>query len=227
MFITAAADIHGHLPEMAPCDMAVICGDIFPGEMEREPERQGKWFLSDFLPWAEQIECERIILIAGNHDYWIEANNQILLEEFAPSAGHKLVYLCDSGLMFHGLQIYGTPWVPPPARNKAFALEKVELKEKFAQIPQQVDLLITHTVPNNCNGLDCTEYEQRLWGSAELREAVEIRHIDCLIGGHIHAPKETVALMDWGDHHTTIINAACCDNHKEPLRKPLRICFGV
>ena len=220
--ILAAADLHGYLPVMPPCDLAVVCGDIFPVEMDRAVEVQGAWFRNVFMPWVEKIQGERVILIAGNHDYWIEENNQMLLTEFAPSAGRKLVYLCDRGMTFQGLQIYGTPWVPTPSRNKAFSKEEEQLREAYALIPPELDLLLTHTVPSGCN-LDATVYDKQLWGSMALLKAVEVRQIRYLVGGHIHAPKHAMAQMVWGDHQTIMYNVACCDKHKNPIRLPTPI----
>ena len=225
--ITAVADIHGHLPEMCPCDLTVICGDIFPGEMDKDHEAQGVWFKNAFIPWMELIPSERVILIGGNHDYWIEENNQMLLTEFAPSVGRKLVYLCDSGMAFSGLQIYGTPWVPAPAHNKAFSMAEEQLAEVYALIPSELDLLLTHTIPYGCNGLDATDYDQHLWGSAELLKAVEARHIRYLIGGHIHASMNVMTRKEWGNHQTMMYNVACCDNHKNPLRYPITIAVSM
>ena len=74
IILNATADLHGHLPDMLPCDLTVICGDIFPGEMDRDTEAQGVWFRNAFIPWVERIPSERVILIGGNYDYWIEAN---------------------------------------------------------------------------------------------------------------------------------------------------------
>ena len=136
--ISAIADTHGHQPDIQPSDLAIVAGDIFPGELDKDPEGQGEWFRADFLPWVEKQECNHVILVAGNHDHWIEAHNEELLEEFAPSAGKKLIYLCDNGMVFKGIRIYGTPWVPTPFVNKAFSLsDDNQLCEKYAHTSER------------------------------------------------------------------------------------------
>ena len=52
--ISAIADLHGHLPQMQGSDLAVVAGDIFPGELDKDPEGQGEWFRAVFLPWVEK-----------------------------------------------------------------------------------------------------------------------------------------------------------------------------
>ena len=224
--ISAIADLHGHLPQMQYSDLAVVAGDIFPGELDKDPEGQGEWFRAVFLPWVEKQECDHVILVAGNHDHWIAAHNEELLEEFAPSAGEKLIYLSDSGTVFKGLKVYGTPWMPTPFVNKAFSLsDDSQLREKYAHIPQDVDLLITHTVPYDCNYIGFSDRDMKDLGSKELRDAVASRHIRFLVGGHIHETRERVAHMDFGGRHTEMANVACCDCDKQPSR--LQICFPI
>lgn len=228
IFISAIADLHGHLPQMQYSDLAVVAGDIFPGELDKDPEGQGEWFRAVFLPWVEKQECDHVILVAGNHDHWIAAHNEELLEEFAPSAGEKLIYLSDSGTVFKGLKVYGTPWMPTPFVNKAFSLsDDSQLREKYAHIPQDVDLLITHTVPYDCNYIGFSDRDMKDLGSKELRDAVASRHIRFFVGGHIHETRERVAHMDFGGHHTEMANVACCDNDKQFVRLPLRFTISV
>ena len=228
VLISAISDLHGHLPQMPKTDLTVICGDIFPGEMDKDPEAQGTWFRAAFLPWVEKNESQRVILVAGNHDHWISAHNDQLQQNFAPSAGRKLIYLCDSGMEFKGLTIYGTPWVPTPFVNKAFSSSNEEfLREKYSQIPQQVDLLLTHTVPYDCNHIGFSERDMQDLGSRELRKAVESRDIRFLIGGHIHSSSERIAHMDFGFRHTEMANVACCDCNKQPSRLAIRFSISV
>ena len=223
MTITAISDTHGHLPLMQPSHIAIVCGDIFPGEMDHKPTLQGDWFKNNFLPWTETIDCERVFLVAGNHDCWLERNNEKMRRQFALDSGGKLVYLYDTVVDYHGFKIYGTPWVPTPFRNRAFSAEEEALKEKYASIPCSLDLLITHTVPYDCNGIGISEIDSHLSGSKELLNAIASRNIRCLIGGHIHMPKERFAHKDFSGNKTLLINSACCDNHKRPLHQPITL----
>lgn len=226
--ISAVADLHGNLPEMKSASLVFIGGDIFPGELDKNPDAQGAWFRDVFLPWVDKITCRRVVLVAGNHDHWIEAHNEELLKEFAPSAGKKLVYLCDSEFEFYGIKMYGTPWVPTPFVNKAFSSDDSDfLREKYSRIPQNADILITHTVPYDCNHIGFSDRDMRDLGSKELREAVASRNVRFLIGGHIHETRERVAHMDFGPCHTEMVNVACCDNDKQPVWLPVHFTLSV
>lgn len=226
--ISAIADLHGHLPQMQGSDLTVVAGDIFPGALDKDLDGQEEWFRAAFLPWVEKQECNHVILVAGNHDHWIAKNNAALMKEFAPEQLKKLIYLCDNEMVFKGARIYGTPWMPTPFVNKAFSLSNDnQLREKYAHIPQDVDLLITHTVPYDCNYIGFSDRDMRDLGSKELREAVATRNIRFLVGGHIHETKERIAHMDFGERHTEMANVACCDNQKQPIRQPIRFTVSV
>lgn len=226
--VSAISDLHGHLPQIQSSDLAVVAGDIFPGALDKDPYAQGVWFCDSFLPWVEKQECNQVILVAGNHDHWIAKNNAALMDEFAPARLKKLIYLCDNGMVFRGVRIHGTPWMPTPFVNKAFSSDDSDfLKEKYSRIPQNVDLLITHTVPYDCNYIGFSDRDLKDLGSKELREAVAIRNIRFLVGGHLHETRERVAHMDFGEKHTEMANVACCDNYKQPVRKPIRFTISV
>ena len=226
--ISAIADLHGHLPQMQRSDLAIVAGDIFPGGLDKDPYVQGVWFRDSFLNWVEQQECNHVILVAGNHDHWIAKNNAALMKEFAPEQLKKLIYLCDNGMVFKGVRIYGTPWMPTPFVNKAFSSDDSDfLREKYSRIPQNVDILITHTVPYDCNYIGFSDRDMRDLGSKELREAVASRNVRFLIGGHIHKTRERVAHMDFGPRHTEMVNVACCDNQKQLIRLPIRFHISV
>merc|ERR1712060_764644 len=105
------------------------------------------------------------ILIAGNHDitfhesYYLERGAQRFHRklgldgaiEAAPYDCQKAkgllkgcTYLEDSVVEVCGYTIYGSPWQPEFC-DWAFNLPKGEaMREKWAQIPENVDILITH-----------------------------------------------------------------------------------
>jgi Icc-related predicted phosphoesterase len=57
-------------------------------------------------------------------------------------------YLEDSGTTIEGLKIYGTPWTRVYTGN-AFQIEEDQLLEKFEKIPSNLDILISHSPPQN------------------------------------------------------------------------------
>lgn len=55
--------------------------------------------------------------------------------------------LIDQEIEIKGLKIYGTPWVPIINYMWAFEADHIKLVEKFKNIPENLDILITHSPP--------------------------------------------------------------------------------
>ena len=118
------------------------------------------------LPAARQA----IVGIAGNHDLIIARSEET-------ARGLPWHYLLDEEIKprdLGGLRIYGTPWVPYIASMWSFQAPKsyggLFLSERFAEIPEGIDILLTHGPPYglrdvNINGEHC--------GSKALLAAVE------------------------------------------------------
>ena len=136
MRVTAISDLHGQLPELLGGDLLIVAGDITARDEVSE--------YIEFGIWLGAQNYRRKILIAGNHD------NQLVGWE--NSAMKDVDYVCDSETIFEGLKIWGSPWTLTfPGMNpdcKAFTLDtEEELSEKWAMIPHDVDILITHMPP--------------------------------------------------------------------------------
>ena len=90
MLIGAISDLHGNLIDIYPCEVLFICGDISPLRLQFNMEEMEYWITNEFLPWCEKLSCERIFLIAGNHDAFLERKK----EKFKSLLlGSKVVYL--------------------------------------------------------------------------------------------------------------------------------------
>lgn len=96
--------------------------------------------IKNFLDWFSNTDFTHKIFIAGNHDWGFELHNDI-----APEYKEKGVhYLFDSEVVIDGVKFYGSPW-QPEFYNWAFNLPRGEkLAEKWALIPNDTDVLITH-----------------------------------------------------------------------------------
>jgi Icc-related predicted phosphoesterase len=82
------------------------------------------------------------IIVAGNHDRAFEAYPA---EARALVAG--LIYLQDASCTIEGVRFYGSPWTPQ-FNNWSFNLPRgAPLAEKWALIPADTDVLITHGPP--------------------------------------------------------------------------------
>lgn len=217
MKIVAISDIHGYLPKLQPCDVVVMCGDILPLNIQRNYEASLAWLSGPFQSWALNLDCKKIVFIAGNHDFVFEQLYNEHVHVMGRMATHsalqftpericstlfqmddeydpKLIYLCDSPYIYQGVKFYGIPWCPN-LRNWAFYGDSETLREKFNQIPSDFDVLLTHCPPKygqqgvvlQTNWNFGTDF-----GCEELQEALVqktmLRSDVCwVLSGHIHS----------------------------------------
>lgn len=197
--VVAISDLHGYLPKDLPeCDVVCIAGDILPLDIQSDQLRSISWFCLDFKPWAESLKCEKVIFIAGNHDFLFEQigpqSSRSATEVMKKLLGNhkkdsKLVYLCNSSYEFKGRRFYGFPWCPN-LKRWAFYQDHEQLEKQCEIIPKKCDVLITHCPPKL--GLVGTVLENNWnymcdFGCQELTEALIMRDIKWCIGGHIHS----------------------------------------
>ena len=112
-----------------------------------------------FFKWFDEIDnYDTKILIAGNHDRWIQDENEEarrLISDFYPT----IEYLQDENLTLYydgyngdepeeNVRIYGSPW-QPEFHNWAFNLPRngEKMKARWDAIPDNTDILITHGPP--------------------------------------------------------------------------------
>ena len=175
MKIIALSDMHGDLPEIdQACDVVCICGDVIPLMIQRNIPQSIKWMREDFRKWCDGIDCEKIIIIAGNHDFvfeyvfndWTNSQNidpniprwrtvggddekykNITLADYVADVfgfSEKMVYLHDNSIEIEGKVFYGTPYIPE-LYGWAFYRNDEELEALFRLIPDSVDVLLTHS----------------------------------------------------------------------------------
>ena len=141
MKMTFISDTHGkheHLTSKAynnilgSGDVLVHAGDVSNVGKSHE--------IKSFLDWFSNTDYTHKIFIAGNHDFGFEQ-----AQDIAPEYKEKGVhYLFDSEVVIDGVKFYGSPW-QPEFYDWAFNLPRGEkLAEKWAMIPGNTDILITH-----------------------------------------------------------------------------------
>src|SRR3990167_818471 len=74
MRIVALSDQHGHLPDIPPCDLLIIAGDVCPDRFGpfwamHAPEQQRSWFDRHVRPWLAEVPATHKLLTWGNHDW--------------------------------------------------------------------------------------------------------------------------------------------------------------
>lgn len=207
MIIDCISDLHGHYPDLEGGDLLIVAGDLTAHGIKSQ--------YIEFIDWIVKQKYTRKVVIAGNHDGVLQKDEYFFhlnrIDEY-----FDFDYLCDSGEEFHGLKIWGSPWTPEFC-GWHFMLDTPEqLAEKWAIIPDDTDILITHGPPLGIR--DENNYDGRL-GCSELRKKVDsLPNLKLHVFGHIHEGygQETI-------NKTTFVNCAHMDIKYRPMNQPIRI----
>jgi Icc-related predicted phosphoesterase len=199
--VVAMSDLHGYLPKpdaLPKCDVVCIAGDIMPLDVQSDMVMSISWLLLDFKPWAESLNCDKVLFVAGNHDFvfqWIGPDKnrtgaEVMKKLFGQHKKNtKLVYLQDSSYEYKGKRFYGSPWIADLERW-AFYKSEDDLRLRWDTLPKKCDVLITHMPPRYAS---CGMVLQPSWnygndyGSQVLSEIVCCRDIKYHVFGHVHS----------------------------------------
>lgn len=122
------------------------------------------------------------IFVAGNHDIGLQTDSS-LCEGLLTNVTH---YLRDSSVHIGGIKIWGSPW-QPRFYNWAFNLDRgPKLKEKWDLIPDDTDILITHSPPYGVLDLVRREFSMENIGCEDLSVAIKRVKPKYHIFGHYH-----------------------------------------
>lgn len=218
MRITFISDTHNKHKQVTSSlpggDLLIHAGDLT--SMGYQHEIQG------FCSWFNKLEnYDHKVFIAGNHDWGFQDNTEKIMEIVNSYKG--IDYLQDNMLLVGGenyedmVKIWGSPW-QPEFYNWAFNLprEGEELREKWAQIPIDVDILVTHGPAHG--------YLDRVIGGWEnlgcelLAESIKSKKPKIHVCGHIHTGYGYIF-----DGDTHYINAAVLNEQYVFAHKPLTV----
>ena len=152
-------------------DILIFCGDF------------GIHDMNDLLHannWFKQQDYRYKIFVAGNHDVYLEGMTVSDIKLIFNS----VIYLQDEAVEIEGIKFYGSPFTPM-FNNWAFMLERrsLELKNKWASIPENLDFLITHgpayNILDKCQNGDIV-------GCEVLQRAIFEKNPKYHVFGHIH-----------------------------------------
>ncbi|XP_050405025.2 metallophosphoesterase MPPED2 [Patella vulgata] len=217
-------------------DVLLHAGDI---TMDGDPVS-----INDFNRLLPQLPHKVKVVIGGNHDLCLDqqlldTNNQYCVKRFEldtyksdiksyvrsktqlhdkTEARHlftNCIYLESSMVDICGVKIFGAPWNVKHARYWAFSRERGDpLLEKWNQIPENVDILMTHSPPF---GYGDKSSKHSHVGCVDLLNVVQnVVKPKYHIYGHIHE--------DYGirtDGETIFINAANCTKSYRLMNRPI------
>lgn len=123
-------------------DMIIFSGDesnyfdVYKNEVE----------CKSFMYWFGNLPIKYRIMIGGNHSAWISKHTR----EFRKLCEiYNVIYLENEGVEIEGLKIWGSPF-SPTFGNWYFMKSRDKMHKLWSNIPEDTDILITHTPPKGC-----------------------------------------------------------------------------
>jgi Icc-related predicted phosphoesterase len=260
MIIDCIADLHGYYPELEGGDLLIVAGDLTRTYDEQE--------YLDFYNWMREQNYTKKIVISGNHDTLIEREGQ----EWMAFEDCGFTYLQDSGTEFNcidiqdgtmdlvkdgclsvkitnqKLKIWGSPWTLKfPGMNPecmAFTCDtEKELAKKWALIPDDTDILITHgPYEGTLDSVKQYDFDGNSKiesvGSYTLRRRIFNIRPKLHVCGHIHEAygkmitKYAQVVVDlegedseliYDKKETICVNCSHVNERYEPVNKPIRV----
>lgn len=224
MIIDCISDLHGEYPELKGGDLLIVAGDLTGSDKFSQYDA--------FFKWLEGKKYRRKILVGGNHDNLLMSYRDD--EQWPEPICYYMdwidtEYLCDSGTQFEGLKIWGSPWTHTfPGMNPhcmAFTKPPGQLKEHWAMIPDDTDILVTHGPPYGI--LDKNKHNVKC-GCPDLYARVNADHNlrpKLHVFGHIHEGygKKLSEIEVYEDERTIFVNASLMNGDYEFVNKPVRV----
>jgi Icc-related predicted phosphoesterase len=193
--IVASSDFHGNLPGIEQsADIMLIAGDTVPLNIQFNMEKSKKWFSTVFVDWVKSLPVDKVFLVAGNHDAIFQSWSKQGIRGLETLSNHKLTYLHNEGINYldqygQTWNIFGTPYCHTLG-NWPFELENTYLVDKFAKIPDKVDIIISHDPPFALCDIDVileNHFDGKHLGNIPLRERLTQVEYKLLVCGHIHS----------------------------------------
>jgi len=231
------SDTHDRHTKMAPLpqgDVLIHCGDFTMDGRIKAISEFGKWFSSQPHPYK--------IVIAGNHDTtldgpyyerayhkrprgsapaaWKALHHRLVPEEEARAAllaSGGVTYLVDQATTINGLTIYGSPW-QPSFHDWAFNRDRgIPLRDTWALIPAQVDVLCTHgPALGHGDGIAGPEGDTLRTGCEDLLYAIQRVQPQVHVFGHVHEGYGATT-----DGTTVYANCSTCTFAYRPENPPV------
>lgn len=168
MKICGISDIHGNLYNGVPeCDVLCICGDIVPLNIQRQYDASAAWWNNRFAKWASELPCKKVIVVPGNHDFYLEklynsGDWEAAKYIMSSITNNKVEILIDELYEYEGVTFYGTPWIERiQFQEGRWAFECPTVEEIGKYIYEDIpycDVLLTHDNPNYNKVLDYCSY---------------------------------------------------------------------
>ena len=234
MKVIALSDLHGNLPLIdEDFDLMVICGDICP-VFSHDYFFQASWIRYDFINWVNKLNFKdddsRVILVAGNHDFFFESNGKntyLMYEILTKATNGRLIYLHNSDYQYNHIDndgniinynIFGTPYCKLFG-NWAFMRSNEFLSEAYSKIPYNLDILISHDTPKigRVGVINKGLYTFEDAGNKILADEILKKAPKYVFCGHIHSGEHNLTKVE----NINLYNVSLVNENYNLSYKPL------
>lgn len=215
MKIVAVSDTHNYtLGDIPDGDLFIHAGDLTGQGTAAECKRG--------IDMIAKLPHPVKVFVPGNHDWWFMGygGGRNYKRTWANASAvayckeRNIHCLVDKSLKVGNYNLYGSPWQPEFC-NWAFNLPRgAALKKKWAKIPNNTDILVTHGPEYGIRDLT---YDMRNVGDQDLSDRIKaLPNLKLHIFGHIHA--------SYGSHTNiggvTSCNVCVCNEKYLPVNPP-------
>lgn len=185
MIIKHISDTHGShdtldLEDLSSVDVLVHTGDA---TNKRNPVFNEAEFFA-FLEWYSTVDIDKKIYVSGNHDSWIFHNEKKARKLFKENG---IIYLNKESVVIDSIKFYGDP-TSPTFGDWCFQSKREEMYKHWELIPEDVNVLLTHTPPQGILDLafDFNNNFKQV-GCSNLRKVVGyLKKLKLHCYGHVH-----------------------------------------
>jgi len=183
-------------------DILIHCGDYSNRGIKHEHDV--------FIDWFSEQPHKHKILVAGNHDIYIEQQDKDIIAEELLEKG--IFYLEESLVAINGVVFWGNPYTPT-FYDWAFMLDRHAMRLKMAEILDTVDILVNHGMPYGT--MDIAPRINASVGCIDLKATIQRVKPKLVCGGHLHSG-HGVEQKDG----VLYVNASVCTENYAPINKP-------
>lgn len=231
MKIIAISDLHGYLPDINPCDVLLICGDIVPLQVQSSTPRSEMWLRGEFANWINNLPCKHVIATWGNHDFIgmhlgsSAVGKQRYDDCIGKPTNYKIEFLDGNYTNVivgdEQIKIWGSPWCKIFG-SWAFMVSEESLADKFKSIPKGCDIVMTHEPPKigKMGVITQGPYTGEKCGSKSIAEAIKRSNPRYALSGHIHSAEHKLTKYK-GAGNTLFANVSLLDEKYNNVYDPL------
>jgi len=167
-----------------------------------------------FVEWLYSLDIQHKVVICGNHDTSVVPYG--LKQDFTNTHVHLLMH---DVITIAGIKIFGSPYTPTYGHNWAFNMKRNKLDRIWKQIPDDVDIIITHGPPKGVLDLT-TEKDGTLVrvGCQSLMNHVQRVKPKLHCFGHVHSEEGIYNRGTFRTDDITYINASCYHNRTKEIQ---------